>query len=326
MEKKVDVIEAQFAKATTTFTMSTGETDFPFAKGQRFVLLETCPNGWSRVKKIDSGDIGLVPLSYVKKVESKLQSPSSSPTKIMRTSSDDTGTLARSRTATGTNLGKSLNGLNSNGNGTTLKMPPQLIRTSSDKDIKLPNGVAAPVKTRPGPSKSEPLDPPMKINEIDLKPEDIDLILKETEEVQKQLEELERAKKSIEEKKRRAAEELKKLEEEIKKEEQESDKLMKERVEIQTNRKSLEAMGSSKETLEELKKKEAEVEQKRNHTLRRKQQLTDQMALEQHIETKGDEEAAALQKRRVQVQERKQQIVDRKKNLETKVQRKNSRT
>eukprot|EP01117_Protostelium_nocturnum_P009844 TRINITY_DN3510_c0_g1_i1.p1 TRINITY_DN3510_c0_g1~~TRINITY_DN3510_c0_g1_i1.p1 ORF type:complete len:948 (+),score=371.20 TRINITY_DN3510_c0_g1_i1:310-3153(+) len=46
-------------------TMSSGDVDISFKKGDIMRILETCPNSWLKVQHLSTGEVGVIPSSYV---------------------------------------------------------------------------------------------------------------------------------------------------------------------------------------------------------------------------------------------------------------------
>lgn len=67
--KRIELYETVYAKSITQFTLSSGERvfslpyvlfdykDMPFSKGQKCILMEGAPNGWLRVRMIETTEV-----------------------------------------------------------------------------------------------------------------------------------------------------------------------------------------------------------------------------------------------------------------------------
>jgi len=67
--KKVDLYKAVHDRTALGLVMSNGEPDVNLKKGQKMVLLANHENDWITVKLESNGDVGMAPLTFLKKMK-----------------------------------------------------------------------------------------------------------------------------------------------------------------------------------------------------------------------------------------------------------------
>eukprot|EP01114_Cavostelium_apophysatum_P013054 TRINITY_DN3081_c0_g1_i1.p1 TRINITY_DN3081_c0_g1~~TRINITY_DN3081_c0_g1_i1.p1 ORF type:complete len:372 (-),score=119.70 TRINITY_DN3081_c0_g1_i1:110-1225(-) len=299
--KHVELMESQYAKANSIFKLSSGEKDLTFDKGKRFILVENCPNGWSRAKDIHTGEIGMVPLAYFSRVDPSVPAlrltqsapPSLSSYPTNKGSTSEPVTIPKDIVAKAP-LPPPLIKAQSLGKGDLTNSFPEVKKASS---FVFAETRIVPFRTSSDPARAACVSP-KEIHPSDLanfqqrKPsvsatrtilqnsEAISLSSKadyriEEEDLISQLEELERMNRELDEKRNKAAAERKALEDQIRKEEEEVRAIALEEEELEKLSRELKGRDVAGNAA-----KKQELATRRNNTLRRKEVLQTQKVIE----------------------------------------------
>jgi len=354
--KRVDVMEAVFGKQDSTFVMSTGERDIPFEKGVFMVLLENFPNGWSRIKMLPAGEIGVVPLSYLKKVVPTSNYKPNEEVRTIQRSGSNGQIGGKPKNATQPNVqdklvsnlqsvlaskGKTTNQKSDSQQSTQVTSNVVVQKRESRPTNSEKTDPSTPVATESSPrvTRSISLDtksedkPSLKSPKIErssssdgtkeLRVISIDKNdLLETESFDKEAEEIAKALQELDLVNRGLEEKRKRAAQERKKLEEELKREEEEHLAIVEEQEKLEILKKEIEKkqdklkMDTLEKEQKNLEQQKKNTLRKHQVLTEHKEMEQVVETKATEEEEQLKKRKELIQDRKQKLLQRKKLLE----------